>query len=186
MTRKPATGKATLFLALPLSVAGSVLLLGCSGTERYEMGQTIEMGSFAFRVEVASATMRTREGKPRRVIEVRLWELSVEPDEELDLAHFLVPGTEFVSRPQIKIRDREGHEFTGSLGLRRGDRWPARFELSQAPGFTTASRERADRLAEQHLSMGPRDFRLYIKNPDRRPGQPRAVWLQLRDYRPTR
>ena len=54
-------------------------------------------------MELASATIRSREGKPRRVIEVELWELSVEPDEELDFAHFLVPGTEFVSHPQIKL-----------------------------------------------------------------------------------
>ncbi len=150
------------------------------------MGQTIEMGPLSFRVESVSTTLRSHEGKPRRVIEVELWQVSVDPDEDMDLVRFLMRGTEFAPRPQIKIRDREGHEFSGRMGLRRRDRWPARFELAEASGFTDASRERADRFAEQHLSMGPRDFRMYINNPDRRPGQPRAVWLQLRDYRPTR
>lgn len=177
---------ATLPRALMICASGIPALFGCSRTERYDMGQTIEMGPLSFRVETVSATQRSHDGKPRRVIEVELWQLSVEADEDMDLARLLVRGTEFAPRPQIKIRDRDGHEFNGGFGLRRGDRWPVRFELGEASGFTTASRERADRFAEQHLSMGPRDFRLYITNPDRRPGQPRAVWLQLRDYRPTR
>ncbi len=185
MTRKPVT-RPRLLRVLVISAAGSLSLLGCSGTERYEMGQTIEMGPFSFRVQTVSSTLRSHEGRPRRVIEVELWQLSAEPDEDMDLARFLIRGTEFAPRPQIKIRDREGHEFSGSLGLRRRDRWPASFELGRASGFTAASRERADRFAEEHLSMGPRDFRMYITNPDRRAGQPRAVWLQLRDYRPTR
>lgn len=150
------------------------------------MGQTVEMGPFTFRVETASARTAYREGKPRRVIVVELWELSAEPDADIDLPRFLTPGSEFAPRPQIKIRDREGHEFPGIVGLRQGDRWPVSFELAEGSGFTASSRERADRFAEQQLSKGPRDFRLYITNPDRRPGQPREVWLQLRDYRPTR
>jgi hypothetical protein len=161
-------------------------VFGCSGNERYEMGQTIEMGPFTFRVESASAATSSHDGKPRREIAVELWQLNVEPGENIDLARFLIPGSEFAPRPQIKIRDREGHEYLGSVGLKRGDRWPVSFELVAGSRFTAASRERADRFAEQQLSKGPRDFRLYITNPDRRAGQPREVWLQLRDYRPTR
>lgn len=169
-----------------LSLIGAFSPIGCAGNDRYEMGQTIQMGPFSFRVESASARMGSHDGRPRRIIEIELWQLSVEPGADGDLAGFLTPGSEFAPRPHIKIRDRQGHEFPGHVGLRRQDRWPVSFELSEPSGFTAASRERADRFAEEQLTRGPRDFRLYITNPDRREGQPREIWLQLRDYRPTR
>lgn len=180
------TGRARVVRTVWITAIGSASLFACAGNERYEMGQTIEMGPFTFRVESASATVRSRDGRPRKVVEVELWQLSVQPGANGDLARFLTPGSEFAPRPQIRIRDREGNEFSGQVGLKRGDRWPVSFELADASGFTAASRERADRFAERQLTKGPRDFRLYITNPDRRAGQPREVWLQLRDYRPTR
>jgi hypothetical protein len=167
------------------AVAG-VSLIGCSSTKRYELGQTIEMGPFSFRAERATATVGYEAGKQRTVIEVDLWLLSGEAEAEVDFGSFLSPGNTLVSHPQIRIEDRHGHEFHGRLGVPVGERWPVQFQLAGRAGFSPAERERAEEIAEAHLGMEPREFRLYINNPDRRGQQPRAVWIQLRNYRPER
>ena len=177
---------ARLTLALVASALAGVSLVGCSSTKRYELGQTIEMGPFSFRVERASSKVGHESGRQRRVIEVDFWLLSGESDSGVALGPFFTPGNALVSHPHIKIEDRHGHEFPGRVDVRDGDHWPVSFRLVGRGGFSPSERETAEEIAASHLEMGPRDFRLYIRNPDRRGQQPRAVWIQLREYRPTR
>lgn len=183
--RPPPPGTRSIVSLMITAVAG-VSLIGCSSTKRYELGQTIEMGSFSFRAERATATVGYEAGRQRNVIEVDLWLLSGEADAEVDFGRFLSPGSTLVSHPQIRIEDRHGHEFYGRIGVPVGERWPVRFQLAGRGGFSPTERERAEEIAETHLGMEPREFRLFINNPDRRGQQPRAVWIQLRNYRPER
>jgi hypothetical protein len=173
-------------MALIASALAGVWLVGCSSTKRFELRQTIEMGPFSFRVERASSSVGYVSGRQQRVIEVDLWLLSGESESDVDLGPFFSPGNTLVSHPHIRIEDRHGHEFPGRVGVPAGDHWPVSFQLAGRGGFSPAERERAEEIAESHLEMGPRDFRLFIRNPDRRGQQPREVWIQLREYRPTR
>ena len=85
--------------------------------------------------------------------------------------------------PNIEIVDEEGNSFDGwvsprSGGSRRSRRWDAKFWLVHPSGRESLTMG-AEESAAKYVDRRPEDFRLVIKNPDRRRGQPSRIWVRL-------
>jgi hypothetical protein len=169
--------KLRICLSCPLAwfVAGAaVLCLGCSSAEDYDMGQTIEMGPFAFQVVGAWATSPD-DRHPEIFVDFRL--LSDQSHGQIgfdDILNDMVDSegnatAKMRLSPRTKVVDGHGHRFVGVVSD-----LSARYIL-----FEVRLRDQ-DRFENEHFGMRPEDFRLVIKNPDRRKGQPRAASIQLR------
>ena len=91
------------------------------------------------------------------------------------------PGS-MISFPRFSIEDRDGNHFEGwvtpTSGGRRAERWNVMFPLHDGP-LGDPDSEIARETAPTYADKGPHDFRLLIKNPDPRPGQPTRVRIHL-------
>ena len=165
-----------------LAVAGSILVLGCGPTE-YQIGQTIEMGAFTFRVDGASdrvvqpSSRERSEGiGPKKEITVRLSVLSNESRPRREFRHFLDdydPGRiRLMIFPHYKLEDIHGHTFDGGLW----EQSRMRFAIEDFVGIIP---ENDESFKAEHLDLGAEDFALIIDNPDRRDGQPSKISIQL-------
>ena len=173
-----------------LAVAGSALVVGC-GPSEYQIGQTIEMGAFAFQVEKASSRVHPSPSEhvgPTRQISVQLRLLSNESRPRINFRAFL-SGREtncsggisfsFGDRSRTKLEDSHGHKFSGGQNAHPCDPILAGkvqlvFRIESDRGFSTNEDFRAE-----HLDLRPEDFRLIITNPDRRKGQPSKIAIQF-------
>jgi hypothetical protein len=143
------------------------------------------MGAFVFAVERAREDVKSRSGGRYKDIEVVIrlenYEERFQPTFD-DAFNGYRPGS-MMSFPKMSLIDADGHAFDGfvspvSGGSRRSQRWIVRFSLvygSLRESLDTDWQE----SAEEHVGKEIADFRLVIKNPDHRPGQPRQVWVQL-------
>jgi hypothetical protein len=165
-----------------LAVAGSILVLGCGPTE-YEIGQTIEMGAFTFRVDGASdrvvqpSSRERSEGiGPKKEITIRLSVLSNESRPRREFRHFLddydPDRYRMMIFPHYKLEDIHGHSFDGGLW----DKSYMRFAIEDFVGIIPESDESFN---AEHLDLREEDFALIIENPDRRDGQPSKISIQL-------
>ena len=167
-----------------LAAAGSVLLLGCGPTE-YQIGQTIEMGAFAFMVDGAServvqpkAQERSEGIGPKKEITVRLRLLSNESRPRIEFDDFLNDidrsrMMRMIVFPHYELVDSHGHKFDG--GLSTDSRM--RFAIEDLGGIFSLSGDES--FKAEHLDLRVEDFRLIIENPDRRDGQPSKISIQL-------
>ncbi len=170
--------RVNLFHVLLFAVSIGLLCLGCSRSEDYTMGQTIEMGPFAFQVESASVTTPD-DGHPVVFVNFRL--LSDESQGKIPFDRLLNDEVDSEGNatarkmiipivfPWTAVVDSHGHRFVGNvIGLSgRYIIWEIRLRDQ-------------DRFDKAHRDMQAEDFRLVIKNPDRRKGQPHTASIQLR------
>ena len=162
--------------AVALVLTTSLLLSGCT-TSRYDMGETIEMGPFAFEVAGVSETVTQQHARPTKRITVQL-QLVRNDSPQRNLLSFL-EGSErvgVIAYPFYKLEDGHGHRFdnrgqASAPGLR------INFDLR---GSRRLTEDEHDRWSEEHRDMPAEDCWLIITNPDTRRGQPRAVSIGLR------
>ena len=165
---------------LVFAVSTGLLCLGCSnsGDEDYTMGQTIEMGPFAFQVKSASVTtpdighpwvpvnfrLLSDESKGKIPFD-RLFNDEVDSEGKATARGKIIP----IVFPWTAVVDSHGHRFVGNVIERSGRYiiWEIRLRDQ-------------DRFDKAHRDMHVEDFRLVIKNPDRRKGQPLTASIQLR------
>ena len=153
----------------------ALLLYGCSQETEYKVGQTIEMGPFAFVVEEAYERVSSfNTGEPKIEIFVDL-RLDAATGAKVKFDEFLndtAAPRGMIIYPNMEIWDKDGHKFMGMVRRISGrERWQAEFLLVDDDGGTSTARQYVNRRAA--------DFRLIIKNPDRREGQPGRVAVAL-------
>ncbi len=167
---------------LQASMAWTLALGGCSGGEEYQRGDPIEMGPFVFSVGRASQSIASGGIKEIHVvIELHNYEERFDPTFD-DALNGKRTGS-VIALPRSTIVDEEGNSFDGwisplSGGSRRSRRWDARFWLVY-PSTRESLAMGADESAAKYRDRRPEDFRIVIKNPDRRRGQPSRIWVQL-------
>ena len=153
----------------------ALLLCGCSQEAEYKVGQTIEMGPFAFVVEDAYERVSSyNTGEPKIEIFVDL-RLDAATGAKVKFDEFLndtAAPRGMIIYPNMEIWDRDGRKFQGMVHRVSGrERWQAEFPLVDDDGGPSTARQYVNRRAA--------DFRLIIKNPDRREGQPGRVTVVL-------
>jgi hypothetical protein len=151
----------------------ALLLCGCSQETEYKVGQTIEMGPFAFVIEDAYERVSSyNTGDPKIEILVDL-RLDAATGAKVKFDEFLndTAGQRgMIIYPHMEIRDQDGRKFLGMVHRVSGrERWQAEFPLVDDGPST----------ARQYVNRRAADFRLIIKNPDRREGQPSRVKIAL-------
>ena len=168
--------------ALLTGIAWTLFLGGCSEGEEYERRVPIEMGPFVFSVGRASQSISSGGMKEIHVVlELHNHEERFDPTFD-DALNGKRPGS-MIAFPRVAIVDQEGNSFDGwvsplSGGSRRSRRWDARFWLVY-PSTRESLAMGADESAAKYRDRRPEDFRIVIKNPDRRRGQPSKIWIQL-------
>ena len=154
-------------LARPVAVlCAGFFLVGCPAKiEDRRMGETIRMAAFEFEIDGTAEEFRRSD----KVITVRLL---LDRDKSVP---FRMPfGESFVGK--IHIVDGAGNRFESGLVVPlSGDHLTA---IEWQTGFVISSNAYGVRDKEK-LGDGARDFRLIIKNPDPRAGQPRKVSIAL-------
>jgi len=153
----------------------ALLLCGCSQETEYKVGQTIEMGPFAFVVEHAHKRVSSfNTGDPKIEILVDL-RLDAATGAKVKFDEFLndTAGQRgMIIYPHMEIWDRDGRKFLGMVRRISGrEHWRAEFLLVDDVGGPGTAR--------QYVNHRAADFRLIIKNPDRREGQPGRVAVAL-------
>ena len=153
----------------------ALLVGGCSQETEYKVGQTIEMGPFAFVVEDAYERVSSfNTGDPKIEILVDL-RLDAATGAKVKFDEFLndtAGDRGMIIYPNMEIRDGDGRTFLGMVRRVSGrERWQAEFLLVDDDGGPSTARHYVNRRAA--------DFRLLIKNPDRREGQPGRVVVAL-------
>jgi hypothetical protein len=171
-------------LRLAAFALGALLLASsCARTEERALREAISMGPWTFDVERASASTDVRGGGKWRRIRVHLRLHNHREQHEPAFDAFLNGGGrgDYIVFPRFDLRDAEGTRFeTLLLSASRGsssEQWTADFVLvpADAPAMANSSE-----LAQPFLDRDPEDFRLVIRNPDRRRGQPGRVSIALR------
>ena len=176
---KRSTKSSVITLALTFA---AVLPLGCSGAPEIEIGQAVEMGPFVFLVERSRDAVDPFSGIKEIEVIVRLvnFEESFTPSFD-DAFNGRTRGS-MMSFPRCSIEDRDGNRFEGwvtpSSGGRRFERWTVTFPLHDG-ALSDPDSDIARETAPKYTEKGPHDFRLQIRNPDPRPGQPTRIWIQL-------
>ncbi len=152
----------------------AVFVCACSQEAEYKIGQTIEMGPFAFVVEDAYEQLSSFSGgDPKIEIFVDL-RLDAANGAKVKFDDFLNDTVErrMIIHPSLEIRDQRGRKFLGLVNRVSGrERWRAEFLLVDDLGGTES--------AQKYLDLRAADFRLIIKNPDRREGQPSRAAVTL-------
>ncbi len=153
--------------ARPVAVlCAGLLLAGCPAKiEDRQMGKTIRMAAFAFEIDGTAEEFRRSD----KVITVRLW---LDRDKSVP---FRMPfGESFVGK--MHIVDGAGNRFeAGGIIPISGNSLSA---VEWQTAFVISARASGVRDKEK-LGDRARDFRLVIKNPDPRAGQPRKVSIAL-------
>lgn len=166
-------------LAVGLALGGApVALGGCGPAEsEYGMREWIEMGPFVFSVHRASDRLSAAApGRPPiRTVSVQLRvDLDRSEPAKVKFDDFMNDMTDgrMIVFPAAELVDAEGQEFDGLVQRLSGkDRWKVDFELVvPREGMGSAERYR-DRRAS--------DFRVRIRNLDRRGGQPAVAVIAL-------
>lgn len=153
----------------------ALLACGCSQETEYKVGQTIVMGPFAFVVEKAYERVSSyNTGDPKIEILVDL-RLDAATGAKVKFDEFLndtAAPRGMIIYPHMEIRDKDGRKFLGMVHRVSGRKhWQAEFLLVDDDGGPSTARQYVNRRAA--------DFRLIIKNPDRREGQPSRVKIAL-------
>ncbi len=165
-----------------MTAAWTLSALACSGGKEYQKREPIEMGPFVFSVERASQSVSSGGIKEIHVVlELHNYEERFNPTFD-DALNDNRPGS-MIAFPRAQIVDREGNSFDGWVtpragGSRRSRRWEAKFPLVY-PSARESLAMGAQESAAKYVDRKPEDFRLVIKNPDRRRGQPGRIWVQL-------
>jgi len=149
-------------------LCAGTMLLGCAGTEEYELGQRIDMGPYSF--EVVSADEGRWGSEPTLGILFRL--------DRDDTAPFTTDFRRSFAY-KMEIIDAAGNAFAVDpspqspvykAGRYRSDRYLAEVRLSASlEGVRDSTR----------IGKTASDFRLIIDNPDPERDQPRRVAIQL-------
>jgi hypothetical protein len=139
------------------------------------VGQTIEMGPFVFVVEDAYERVSSyNTGEPKIDILVDL-RLDAATGAKIKFDEFLndtAPPRGMIIYPNMEIWDGDGRKFQGMVHRVSGrEHWQAEFPLVDDDGGPSTARQYVNRRAA--------DFRLIIKNPDKREGQPGRVAVVL-------
>ena len=160
-----------------LTIVLVFLAVVACGPDVYEMKQTIEMGPFVFEVTNASEKLDSfTSGERYKKIYVNLL---LHTDKSTPTK---VPFNDFLNGigkeyrmivfPKMKIVDDKGKEFDGWVERVLGKTsWRAKFDLYYPQRRIQSGLDYVDR----HV----RDFRLVIKNPDPKKGQPNRVTIKL-------
>ena len=152
----------------------TLLLWDCSRETEYKIGQTIEMGPFAFVVEEAYERLSSFSGgdpKMEILVELRLVAAAGAKVKFDEFLNDTAGQRRMIIYPHVEIRDKDGHKFLGWVSRISGrDYWRAAFSLVDDVGVESA---------RQYLDRRAADFYLLIDNPDRRPGQPSRVAVTL-------
>ena len=147
------------------------------------MREAISMGPWTFSVERATASTDVHGGGRWRNIRVVLRLHNFREQHEPAFDAFLNGGGRgsYIVFPRFALREVGGARFETLLlsasGSSSSELWNAEFVLVPSDG---GAMEDSARLAEPFLEKDVQDFRLVIKNPDRRSGQPGRVSIALR------
>lgn len=167
--------KAPRRLRFAAGLALAIWVGGCGQEAEYKMGQSIEMGPFAFVVENAYERVSTFSGGDPKIEIVVDLRLDVATGAKVKFDDFLndtADRSRMIIHPKVEIRDRDGHAFIGMVQRVSGrEEWRALFLLIDDVGGTPTARKYLDRRAG--------DFRLIITNPDRRERQPARAAVAL-------
>jgi hypothetical protein len=173
--RKPAAGIArsasgSFFRSLAVAC---LIATGCDRPAPYEMGQTIEMGPFAFSVTTAA--------------QGRSWQSADGPFHEIEVFFRLDRDetapftTDFNSSfiDAMRIVDAAGNTIGCSPGAVNGAYKAGRFRSNQYRCLFRYSRSLDGVTDFSKIGTRPADFQLIISNPDPKGNQPRRVTVQL-------
>ena len=168
-----------------LSALAALSIAGCSTTESYELGQSIEMGPWTFEVERVRDIVDTQsDGHRQKMVTVTLRLHNYTERYEATFDDFLNgrrPGGMIpISFPKLKLMHEDGATFVASVrpvsaGSLQSERWQAQAWLLPDNAGIRNWNELWNRYADASLS----ELVLMIDNPDRRSGQPRQVTITL-------
>ena len=169
--------------ALALAIGALTLpALGCSRGPEGQLLQPIEMGPFVFVVERTKQAVDPFSGIKEIGVVVRLVNFEQRFNPSFDDAFNGRSRGSMMSFPRMSIEDHDGNRFDGWMtptsGGRRSERWEVTFGLHDGP-FNDSEGEVARESGPKYVDREPHDFRLLIRNPDPRPGQPTRIWIQL-------
>jgi hypothetical protein len=165
-----------------LAAALALPLIGCEGGPEVQIRQSIEMGPFVFLVERTTQAVDPFSGLKEIGVVMRLVNFEERFNPSFDDAFNGRSRGSMMSFPRAAIEDGDGNRFEGwvapTSGGRRYERWKVTFPLHDGT-LTDPDSELARESAPKYLEREPHDFRLLIRNPDPRPGQPTRIWIQL-------
>jgi hypothetical protein len=158
-------------------IALLVLSVFACAPATYEMGQPIEMGPFVFEVTNTSEQLHffTGGGRCKKIYVSLQLHTDQSMPTKVEFGDFLngeAKGQRMIVFPAMKLVDGNGKKFDGIVNRVSGETlWRAEFYL--------IDHRRGIQSGLDYLDKAVEDFRLVIKNPEVREGQPRDVTITL-------